>query len=56
MTSASDGVARVWNDKGDIRCIFKTNTSDIFISKDLLVLMKLVSKWSRDGQFIASGG
>jgi hypothetical protein len=35
VTSASDGVARVWNDKGDIKCIFRPNgpnTSDIFIS------------------------
>lgn len=44
MTSASDGVARVWNDKGEVKCIFKANN------------MLLASKWSKDNQFIASGG
>lgn len=37
VTSASDGVARVWNDKGEIKCIFKSNN------------MILASKWSKDG-------
>jgi WD40 repeat protein len=44
VTSASDGIARVWNDKGDIICVLKTNS------------MLMASKWSKDGQYIASGG
>ena len=44
MTSASDGFARVWSDKGEIKSVFNCNN------------MVLVSKWNRDGTIIASGG
>jgi WD40 repeat protein len=44
VTSASDGVARVWNDKGEIKCMFKATN------------MLLASKWNKDSTYIASGG
>ena len=44
VTSASDGLARVWTDKGEIRSIFNCNN------------MVMVSKWNKDGSLIASGG
>lgn len=44
MTSASDGLARVWNDKGELKAIFKSNN------------MLMASKWNRDSTLIASGG
>lgn len=44
MTSASDGLARVWSDKGEIKSIFNCNS------------MVLVSKWNKDGSLIASAG
>ena len=44
VTSASDGYARVWSEKGELKAIFKQNN------------MLMVSKWNRDSTFIASGG
>jgi WD40 repeat protein len=44
VTSASDGLARVWSDKGEIKSIFNCNK------------MVMVSKWNRDGSMIASAG
>ena len=44
VTSASDGLARVWSDKGEIKSIFNCNN------------MVMVSKWNKDGSLIASGG
>jgi hypothetical protein len=44
VTSASDGYARVWSDKGELKAIYKYNN------------MLLASKWNRDSSLIASGG
>jgi hypothetical protein len=44
VTSASDGFARVWSDKGEIKSIFNYNS------------MVMVSKWNKDSSLIASGG
>ena len=44
VTSASDGFARVWNDKGELKNLFKYNN------------MLMASKWNRDSTLIASGG
>lgn len=44
VTSASDGYARVWNDKGELKCIFKSNN------------LLMASKWNKDSSLIASGG
>ena len=44
VTSASDGYARVWSDKGELKSIFKSNN------------MLLASKWNKDSTLIASGG
>lgn len=44
VTSASDGFARVWSDKGELKSVFKYNN------------MLLASKWNKDSQLIASGG
>eukprot|EP00347_Sterkiella_histriomuscorum_P013599 403364101 len=79
VTSASDGYARVWSDKGELQSIFncnnisKQNNSSHYkenanndqpmadqyitsgIKEDLQSTMVMVSKWSKDGQLIASG-
>ena len=44
VTSASDGLARVWSDKGEIKSIFNYNS------------MVMVSKWNKESSLIASGG
>lgn len=44
VTSASDGFARVWSDKGELKSIFKQNN------------MLMTSKWNKDSSLIASGG
>lgn len=44
MTSASDGVARVWNDRGELTGIFNCNTGSSV----------MVSKWNKDSNLIAS--
>lgn len=44
VSSASDGLARVWTDKGEIKSIFNCNG------------MVMVSKWNKDGSLIASAG
>lgn len=44
VTSASDGIARVWSDKGELKAFFKSNN------------MLMSSKWNRDSTLIASGG
>lgn len=43
MTSASDGLARVWSDKGELKSVFNCSTE-----------MVMVSKWNKDGTLIAS--
>jgi WD40 repeat protein len=44
VTSASDGLARVWSDKGEMKSIMNYNA------------MVMVSKWNKDSSLIASGG
>ena len=44
MTSCSDGYARGWTDKGELRYMFKYNN------------LLFASKWNRDSTLIASGG
>jgi len=44
VTSASDGLSRVWSDQGEIKSIFNCNN------------IVMVSKWNKDGSLIASAG
>mmetsp|Transcript_42051 Transcript_42051/g.40319 ORF Transcript_42051/g.40319 Transcript_42051/m.40319 type:complete len:88 (+) Transcript_42051:866-1129(+) len=55
VTSASDGVARVWNDRGDIQCIYRAG-QDYLMSMGVINNLSLASKWNKEGQLIASGG
>jgi WD40 repeat protein len=47
VTSASDGIARVWSLNGDLMNVYKANDNE---------QMLLASKWNKDGTYIASGG
>jgi hypothetical protein len=44
VTSASDGLARVWSDTGEMKSLFNCKN------------MVMVSKWNKDGSLIASAG